>query len=79
MIKQQERDYQISLTGKLPSFNCVVPESLTGETFVNIQNQITKSTLHSTQKPISSKSQSSRNLPSTQRKSWLRILNFWPI
>jgi len=79
MIKQQERDYQISLTGKLPSFNCVVPESLTGETFVNIQNQITKSTLRSMQKPISSKSQSSRNLLSTRRKSWLRILNFWPI
>ena len=79
MIKQQERDYQISLTGKLPSFNCIVPESLTGETFVNIQNQITKSTFFSTQKPICNKSPSSGSSLNTLRKSWLRTLNFWLI
>ena len=43
LVRQQERDYQISLTGKLPSFNVTIPESLTKEKFVTIQNQITKS------------------------------------
>ena len=43
LIKQQERDYQVSLTGKLPSFNVTVPESFTKEKFVTVQNQITKS------------------------------------
>ena len=78
LIKQQERDYQISLTGKLPSFNVSVPESFTAQKFVEVQNQITKSSPALIQRPTSSKWGSSRSWLSTRRKSWRGTLSCWP-
>jgi hypothetical protein len=75
LIKQQERDYQISLSGKLPSFNVIVPESLTKQKFLELTSQFTKSRPIFTQKPICLRSQSSGNSTSTAKKSWRRILS----
>jgi len=43
LLEEAERDYRVSLTGKLPNYKVNVPESLTKEKFCLIQNQITKS------------------------------------
>lgn len=43
MVEEAERDYRVSLTGKLPAYKVNIPESLTKEKFCLIQNQITKS------------------------------------
>ena len=43
ILQQQERDYQLSLGGKMPTYNVTIPESLTKEKFLSLQNQITKS------------------------------------
>ena len=43
LVKQQQKDYQTSLMGKLPHFYVNIPEDVTAQRFLDIQNKITKS------------------------------------
>ena len=69
LVKQQERDYQITLSGKLPPFNVTIPTDITKGRFLAIQNQITKSKQSMTQKLIYSKYLSSKSYQSILKKN----------